>query len=168
MQSDIYSLAMVVIEVIYRLHAPYVQALTRSAFCSKVFTGKVPFPNATNVHVVIMISRGERPQKPPGGEALGLGPALWRLTEECWNPNPERRPDIVNVLRRFQAIVDTGLWAVFFTNKKDAPMTPDQIGGGETSSPVRRLFGRPGPNETAQGRINKLDQVRSSVVLFLP
>ena len=117
MQSDIYSLAMVVIEVTYRLHASYVQVLTRFAFCSKVFTGKVPFPNATNVHVVIMISRGERPQKPPGGEALGLGPALWRLTEECWNPNPERRPDSDNVLRRFQAIGDTGLWTVF-SNKK--------------------------------------------------
>jgi len=118
MQSDIYSLAMVVIEVTYRLHAPYVQALTRFTSCWKVFTGKVPFPNATNVHVVIMISKGERPQKPPGGEALGLGPALWKLTEECWNPNPERRPDIDNVLRHFQAIVDTGFWTFFYKKRK--------------------------------------------------
>lgn len=74
----------------------------------KVFTGKMPFPDSINVHVIIMISRGERPSRPSGSETLGLTTALWRLTEECWNQNPERRPDIVNILRRFQAIVDTG------------------------------------------------------------
>jgi len=87
----------------------YAQALTNFASCLKVFTGKYPFPNATNVNVVLIIAKGERPPKPPGGEALGLGPALWKLTEECWNQNPEKRPDIANVLRRFNTIVDAGL-----------------------------------------------------------
>ncbi|KAF9789522.1 kinase-like domain-containing protein [Thelephora terrestris] len=88
-QSDIYSLAMVIVEV---------------------FTGKIPFPDAINVQVIILMSKGDRPSKPPGVEALGLVPALWKLTEECWHQSPERRPDIANVLRRFQAIVEPGLF----------------------------------------------------------
>jgi len=108
-RSDIYSLAMVIMEVIHRIRMPSVQTLKRLTCCFKVFTGKIPFPNSTTVHVVIMISKGERPPKLPGGETLGLGPAVWKLTEECWSQSPEKRPDAANVLRRFQAIVDTGL-----------------------------------------------------------
>jgi serine/threonine protein kinase len=108
-QSDIYSLAMVIIEVIYEfpIHRPS-ESHEYSASRLKVFTGKVPFPHVINVQVIIMMSKGERPQKPAGGEALGLGSALWRLTEECWLQNAERRPDIDNVHRRFQAILDAG------------------------------------------------------------
>lgn len=108
-QSDIYSLAMVVIEVIYKF---LTWPVTIPHECStpplKVFTGRIPFSNAINVQVIIMMSRGERPPKPAGGEAIGLAPALWKLTEECWHQNPDKRPDIANVLRRFQAIVDAG------------------------------------------------------------
>lgn len=108
-KSDIYSLAMVVIEVIREFLALSVRTSDESCtLCLKVFTGKVPFPNAINVQVVIMMSRGDRPSRPSGGEALGLTTALWRLTEECWSQNPERRPDIDNVLRRFQGIGDAG------------------------------------------------------------
>jgi hypothetical protein len=57
-----------------------------------------------------MISRGERPPKPPGSENLGLGPPVWKLTEECWHQNPDRRPDVGDVLRRLQAIVSTGVY----------------------------------------------------------
>lgn len=109
MQSDIYSLAMVIIEVIFRAYAPFVQTLVRLTSCLKVFTGKIPFPDSINVHVVIMIAKGERPQKPPAAETLGLVSTVWKLTEECWNQNPDRRPDIDNVRRRFQVIVDAGL-----------------------------------------------------------
>lgn len=108
-QSDIYSLAMVIIEVISNSFA---SSIGIPHECStgrlEVFTGKVPFPNAINVQVIIMMSKGERPPKPAGDDALGLVPSLWRLTEDCWNQNPERRPDITNVVRRFQAIVDAG------------------------------------------------------------
>ena len=108
-QSDIYSLAMVIIEVTHQFCTPSVQTLTRFTYCSKVFTGNIPFPNSTNVRVVIMISRGERPPRPPGGEGIGLGPTVWKLTEECWDQSPEKRPDLTSVLRRFQAVIDTGL-----------------------------------------------------------
>ena len=107
-QSDIYSLAMVIIEVTRKLCTPCVQVLMRLTHRSKVFTGNIPFPNSTNVRVVIMISRGERPQKPPGSEGIGLGPTVWKLTEECWDQSPEKRPDVTSVLRRFQAVIDTG------------------------------------------------------------
>ena len=105
-RSDIYSLAMVVIEVTHQ--ASNVSCLSVHYHVLKVFTGKIPFPETINVQVIILMSKGERPQKPPGVEALGLVPALWKLTEDCWHQTPERRPDIANVLRRFQAIVDAG------------------------------------------------------------
>jgi serine/threonine protein kinase len=108
-KSDIYSLAMVIIEVTYQLFTPSFQALTMFTSRFKVFTGQIPFPNAINVNVIIMISRGERPPKPLGCEPLGLGPTVWRLTEECWSQNPGRRPDVTSILRRFQAIIDTGV-----------------------------------------------------------
>ena len=69
-QSDIYSLAMVIIEVTYRVYAHFFQILTGLTLCSKVFTGKIPFLNINNVHVLISVSRGNRPPKPPGGEVL--------------------------------------------------------------------------------------------------
>ena len=102
-QSDIYALAMVIIEVIYvfltsSARLPHERSISHL----KVFTGRIPFPDANNVQVILLISKGKRPPKPAGGEALGLVPALWRLTEECWRQNPERRPDIDNVLRRFK------------------------------------------------------------------
>ena len=104
-QSDIYALGMVIIEVIYAFFTfPARLPHERSTSRLKLFTGKVPFPNAINVQVVVLMSRQERPPRPAGGEALGLVPALWKLTEECWSQNPERRPDIDNVLRRFQDI----------------------------------------------------------------
>jgi len=78
-------------------------------YYSKVFTGTIPFPNSTSVYVVVMVSKGGRPTKPPGGEDIGLGPTVWKLTEECWDQSPEKRPDVTSIYRRFQAIVDTGL-----------------------------------------------------------
>jgi len=75
----------------------------------EAFTGKVLFPDLLNVQVVLVVSKGGRPFKPPGCEHLGLGPEVWKLTEKCWNQNPDRRPDVVSVLRRFQAIVSGGL-----------------------------------------------------------
>jgi len=108
-QSDVYSLAMVIIEVTHQFCTPSVQALMRLTYCSKVFTGKVPFPNFNDVRVVIAISRGERPPKPPGGEGIGLRPTVWKLTEECWDQSPGKRPDVTSVLRRLQAVIDTGL-----------------------------------------------------------
>ena len=87
--SDIYSLAMVIVEA---------------------FTGEIPFPDFVDAQVMTVVSKGGRPQKPPGCENLGLLPAVWKLTGECWNQNPDKRPDIASVLRRFQAIVSTGLY----------------------------------------------------------
>jgi hypothetical protein len=57
-----------------------------------------------------MVSGGERPPKPPGGKNLGLGPAVWKLTKECWYQNPDIRPDVGDALRRLQAIVNTGVY----------------------------------------------------------
>jgi len=95
---DIYSLAMVVVEA---------------------FTGEIPFPECVDAQVMLTISKGRRPPKPPGRERLGLLPAIWKLTKECWNQNPDRRPDVASVLRRFQVIVNTGLYQSTSSSRTD-------------------------------------------------
>ena len=102
------------------------------------------------------MSKGERPPKPTGGEAFGFVPTLWRLTEECWHQNPDRRPDIDNVLRRFQAVVDAGKCV-------DVPLvrfdTWNFIGDGvEQTTPMQSRQGS--ESDTPQRRINRLDQAR--------
>ena len=61
------------------------------------------------MQVIILMSKGDRPSRPPGADALGLVPALWKLTEECWSQNPDKRPDVANVLRRFLSIMNSGM-----------------------------------------------------------
>ncbi|KAF9789530.1 kinase-like domain-containing protein [Thelephora terrestris] len=117
-RSDIYSLAMVIVEA---------------------FTGRVPFPNLSDAYVVISIMKGVRPQKPSNGESRGLGPAIWKLTEDCWNQNREKRPDIASVLRRFQAIFCAG------EEKRSSPI-------------IERIKSIGLPFDSVQQRINKLDQ----------
>lgn len=124
-----------------------------------MFTGKIPFPGFVNVHVVLMVSRGERPQRPPGGERLGLGSAVWKLTEECWNQNPDRRPDIASVLRRFQDIFSAGRYR-FISFTRTYLTGWNQPGEVKPSSPIIERFKSFGLSfDSPQSRINKLDQV---------
>jgi len=125
----------------------------------EAFTGKVPFPESANVHVVLMVSKGGRPPKPPGCERLGLVPAIWKLTVECWNQNPDRRPDIASVLSRFQATVGTGLYQSTSFPGTDAHCQ-DQLGEEKPPSPVIGKIKNIGLlPDSVQQRINKLDQV---------
>lgn len=106
-----------------------------------------------------MVSKGERPPRPPGGERLGLGTAVWRLTEECWNQTPDRRPDVTSVLRRFQYIVSAGSYQ--FASFAGIDVTCwGQSGEAKPPSPIIEKIKSIGlQSDSAQNRINKLDQV---------
>ena len=117
--------------------------------CFKVFTGQIPFPKFTDVNVVSLISKGERPPKPLGGEELGLRPEVWKLAEDCWNQDHTKRPDVITVFQRFREIFTTGI---------SLPSDQSTPSGGASISPIRRIFRRPSRRNTIQDRINKLDQ----------
>ena len=76
-QADIFAFAMLAIEV---------------------FTGQLPFGDIGPETVILMISRGQRPEKPQGAENCGLTPGIWRFIQKCWHQNPAKRPDIETVV----------------------------------------------------------------------
>ncbi|KAF9647775.1 kinase-like protein [Thelephora ganbajun] len=75
-ESDVYSFAMVVIEV---------------------FTGRAPFYNRAPTSVAVDVLSGNRPERPMHSS---LTDDLWDLTEHCWNKDPYQRPGISEVLLR--------------------------------------------------------------------
>jgi len=100
-ESDVYSWAMVVIEV----WAPHFYR-ARHSWVQKVFTGKVPFHNRIAATVAVDVLSGDRPDRPIDPS---LTDDLWDLTKHCWNHDPQRRPGISEVvlrLRSFSAHAD--------------------------------------------------------------
>ncbi|KAF9643029.1 kinase-like protein [Thelephora ganbajun] len=72
-KSDIFSFAMVMIEV---------------------FTGAAPFNNVSDLAAGAAIIRGERPTQPAHAS---FTPDLKALTENCWNDNPDSRPEMSEI-----------------------------------------------------------------------
>ena len=71
----------------------------------EVFTGKKPFDDRKNEAVVVSILRGTRPEMPKDAQAVGLTGEMWNLLESCWQKDPEKRPTMEEVVRRWQEFV---------------------------------------------------------------
>jgi len=81
-ETDVYSLAMVMIEV---------------------FTGTRPFANLRNDSLVQKaLENGSRPLK-PDASGNGLTPQIWELIQRCWDQDPSHRP----LAREVVSILDT-------------------------------------------------------------
>ena len=77
-RSDCYALGMVILEVL---------------------SGKPPFPNYNGFIIVRKVVEGGRPGRPQGREEVWFTDDLWEVLEQCWLPQPERRPTIDTVLQ---------------------------------------------------------------------
>ena len=97
-KSDMYSLAMVVIEVTFP--ASLKKPVSHSLEHIQVFTGRIPFHLYTEEQVLIILEGDGRPDKPAHGE---FTPKMWTLTKKCWNKNPKKRPDISDFLRKLES-----------------------------------------------------------------
>ena len=75
--SDCYALGMVILEVL---------------------SGKPPFSGDGGLVVMRKVIEGERPGRPEGKEKMWFTDDLWEILEQCWLPQPERRPAIDAVL----------------------------------------------------------------------
>ena len=64
---------------------------------AEIFTGELPFGDVTHETAILMIARGQRPEKPHDVESLGLTPGMWKFNQKCWHQNPSKRPDINSV-----------------------------------------------------------------------
>ena len=76
-ESDCYALGMVILEVL---------------------SGKPPFSGDSGLVVMRKVTEGERPGRPEGKEEVWFADDLWDILEQCWLPQPERRPAIEAVL----------------------------------------------------------------------
>ena len=76
-ESDCYALGMVILEAL---------------------SGKPPFSGDGGFIVMRKVIEGERPGRPEGKEKMWFTDELWDILEQCWLPQPERRPAIEAVL----------------------------------------------------------------------
>ena len=61
----------------------------------EVFTEELPFGNSiTHRRAVLLISKGDRPEKPSGIESRGFSTEMWLFIQRCWRQNPTERPSI--------------------------------------------------------------------------
>lgn len=82
-RADIYSLAMVMFEVL---------------------TGITPFQDATDGEIASGVITGLRPEWPSDDPFEELTDALWREVQACWSYDPEERPTASAVLQTLQAV----------------------------------------------------------------
>ena len=82
---------------------------TLIGFYLQLVTGKMPFPNATDYNVTVMISRGKRPQKPSRFDAPGISSAVWKVAKKCWDEKAKDRPEVHEVLQRLEKISNPGV-----------------------------------------------------------
>ena len=69
----------------------------------------MPFPNATDYNVTVIISRGRRPQKPSRFDAPGITPAVWKVAKKCWDEKAKDRPEVHEVLQSLEEIANPGM-----------------------------------------------------------
>ena len=100
--SDCYALGMVILEVL---------------------SGKAPFSYYNGVIVIRKITEGERPGRPQGAEEVWFTDDLWGMLEQCWSPQPERRPTIEAVLQCLKQ--GSTAWQ---------PLPPDSDGDAQSDS----------------------------------
>lgn len=72
---------------------------------AEVFTGKIPFEELRNEVVLLHISRGNRPEMPRNAHAVGLTVEMWKVLESCWQQNPKKRPEMREVVKKWEGFV---------------------------------------------------------------
>ena len=69
------------------------------AYCHLVppqaFTGAVPFDDITTEMALLAIMSGKRPRRPSHSSFTD---ELWTSTQNCWNQDPDSRPEVSKVL----------------------------------------------------------------------
>jgi serine/threonine protein kinase len=95
-EADVFSFAMVMIEVRHWRSTMH-RALTYRSFISmQVFTGMVPFSNDTPALAMLATIQGKRPPRPTHRT---FTKDLWALMQRCWDHDPHLRPKALEVLQ---------------------------------------------------------------------
>ena len=104
-ESDRWALAMVIYEVRIHLMVFLTQYTLNYA---QVLSGHTPYHKFTPAFAVNEILEGKRPKRPKMAARRGFTKELWKLLEQCWAEDRNRRPALEVVL---SALNDAGpLW----------------------------------------------------------
>jgi len=93
-EADVFSFAMVMIEVRYEL-VICVDHWFNDISLSQVFTGAAPFGDRTPQKAMEAIVNGERPPRPTHS---AFTDKLWILMQRCWHQDPRMRPRALELL----------------------------------------------------------------------
>lgn len=95
-RADIFSFAMVIIEV--RNGLPIVCRVPVHYHLAplQIFTGMAPFNYSRSSAVMSAITAGGRPPRPTHS---AFTDELWMLTQRCWAQEPQSRPEVSEALR---------------------------------------------------------------------
>ena len=88
-ESDCYSFGMVIFEVL---------------------SGQVPFQGVYIPSILEKVLKGERPGRPQGAEGVWFTDDVWEMVEQCWSPQPERRPTARAVLEFLEQTCPVPAW----------------------------------------------------------
>lgn len=105
-EADIFSFAMVVIEVHYRKNGIN-KILLYSILFMQAFTSAVPFSGISAAAAIVSITQGKRPPRPTHPS---FTENLWELIQHCWDQDPHLRPEAAVVS---QAILNPGSASCF-------------------------------------------------------
>ena len=95
-EADIFSFAMVMIEVRRQLLTVH-RALAHYHFVSiQVFTGAIPFSGKPAAMAMLDVMQGRRPPRPTHPT---FTENLWTLMQRCWDHDPHLRPEVSEVLQ---------------------------------------------------------------------
>ena len=92
--SDVYGMGM----VIYEVRPWNWLALPLYLTSAQVLTREAPFSGYTDILVLEEIQNGKRPRRPANTTSPGITDSIWMLLEQCWDWEPDSRPDSAHVL----------------------------------------------------------------------
>ena len=91
--ADVFSFAMVMIEVIFR-RLTTCQGVAYLLTFTQVFTGAVPFNDSPLAAAISGIIDGRRPSRP---NHSNFTDDVWVLMQRCWDQDPHMRPEVSEV-----------------------------------------------------------------------
>ena len=116
----------------------------------EVLSGRVPFPRYHDYVVIAKILKGERPGRPHGTSGTWFTDEVWGILERCWEPIPDDRPRIEDVLQ----CLENASWS--WTQP-----SPQAISNPLAIDPSARIFDS-NTESTDESEISPLSQVISS------
>ena len=93
-EGDIFSFAMVMIEVRLKLSTVCRSPAYRDCILMQIFTGAIPFRGDSTLKAMLAMTEGKRPSRPTYPTFTD---SLWELMQHCWDHDPHSRPEASGV-----------------------------------------------------------------------